>query len=77
MPKVRKIKKSHRNVPSCFYIGIMLGLHWGQIELSNTNMSAEMTTEERFSINFRQMGSSQKSLKTRKPKIKGQWTEKA
>lgn len=55
----------------------MLGLHWGQIELSNTNMSAEMTTEERFSINFRQMGSSQKSLKTRKPKIKGQWTEKA
>lgn len=50
---------------------------WNQIELNNTNMSAELTTEERFSINFRQMESPQKRLKTGKPNIKCQWTEKA
>lgn len=36
-----------------------------------------MTTEKRFSINFRQTESPQQRLKTRKPNIKGQWTEKA
>lgn len=50
---------------------------WSQIELSNTSMSAEMTIEERFSINFKPMKSPQKGLQTRIPKIKGQWTEKA